>query len=253
MRGVHSAVDDIRRSVFTEVARLAYESDDYKQVDMIPYKIVPGEVAHHRHDVFLERAIVQERVRLALGMSLQPAGSQTPVSAHIKEAAAADDKYFEMPLVNIIPFACNACPPKQIRITDSCQGCLSHPCMNVCPKDAIECLYDEAPAILNKKIAEYTKAVVDGRPCFHVSLVVDVSPNCDCHGENDVPILPDVGMFASADPVALDQACIDLVYSAEDGDSLVERIESRNGLHTLEHAEDIGLGSRTYELVNIDS
>ena len=55
MRGVHSAVDDIRRSVFTEVARLAYESDDYKQVDMIPYKIVPGEVAHHRHDVFLER------------------------------------------------------------------------------------------------------------------------------------------------------------------------------------------------------
>ena len=137
MRGVHSAVDEIRRNVFTEVARLAYEGGDLDRVDMIPYTIVPGEVAHHRHDVFLERAIVQERVRLALGMSLQPADSQTPVSAHIKEAAAADDKYFEMPLVNIIPFACNACPPKQIRITDRCQGCISHPCMNVCPKDAI--------------------------------------------------------------------------------------------------------------------
>ena len=62
----------------------------------------------------------------------------------------------------------------------------------------------------------------------------------------------DIGILASYDPVALDQACIDLVYNAEDGDSLVERIESRNGLHTLEHAEDIGLGSRTYELVNID-
>ena len=62
----------------------------------------------------------------------------------------------------------------------------------------------------------------------------------------------DIGILASYDPVALDQACIDLVYSAEDGDALVERIESRNGLHTLEHAEDIGLGSRTYELVNID-
>ena len=105
-------------------------------MDMIPYKIVPGEVARHRHDVFLERAIVQERVRLALGMSLQPAGEQSPVSAQIQEAAT-DQKYFEEPLVNIIPFACNACPPKQIRITDSCQGCISHPCMNVCPKEAI--------------------------------------------------------------------------------------------------------------------
>ena len=136
MRGVHSAVDDIRRNVFTEVARLAYEDVDLSQVDMIPYKIGPGEVARHRHDVFLERAIVQERVRLALGMSLQPADAQSPVSAHIQEAAT-DQKYFEEPLVNIIPFACNACPPKQIRVTDSCQGCISHPCMNVCPKDAI--------------------------------------------------------------------------------------------------------------------
>ena len=136
MRGVHSAVDDIRRNIFTEVARLAYEGGDLNRVDMIPYKIVPGEVAKHRHDVFLERAIVQERVRLALGMSLQPAGEQSPVSAQIQEAAT-DQKYFEEPLVNIIPFACNACPPKQIRITDSCQGCISHPCMNVCPKDAI--------------------------------------------------------------------------------------------------------------------
>ena len=136
MRGVHSAVDDIRRNVFTEVARLAYEGGDLKRVDEIPYKMIQGEVAHHRHDVFLERAIVQERVRLALGMNLQRAAEQMPISASIHEAAT-DQKYFEEPLVNIIPFACNACPPKQIRITDSCQGCLSHPCMNVCPKDAI--------------------------------------------------------------------------------------------------------------------
>lgn len=137
VRGVHSAVDDIRRNVFTEVARLAYEGGDMSRVDMIPYKMIQGEVAHHRHDVFLERAIVEERVRLALGMNLEPAGAKAPVSAHIQEVVDADDKYFEEPLVNIIPFACNACPPKQIRITDSCQGCISHPCMNVCPKDAI--------------------------------------------------------------------------------------------------------------------
>ena len=75
--------------------------------------------------------------------------------------------------------------------TDKCVGCAR--CLAVCPKDAIQCLYDEAPAILNKKIAEYTKAVVDGRPCFHVSLVVDSSPNCDCHAENDVPHRPGCG------------------------------------------------------------
>ena len=136
MRGVHSAVDDIRRNVFTEVARLAYEGGDLKRVDEIPYKMIQGEVAHHRHDVFLERAIVQERVRLALGMNLQPAREQMPLSAAIHEADT-DQKFFEEPLVNIIPFACNACPPKEIRVSSNCQGCLSHPCMNVCPKDAI--------------------------------------------------------------------------------------------------------------------
>ena len=136
MRGVHSVVDDIRRGVFREVAALAYEGGDYKRVDMIPYKLSPGEVAHHRHDIFLERAIVSARLRLALGMSLESVDHPAPISAHINEAAI-DQKYFEEPLVNIIPYACNACPPKHVRITDSCQGCYSHPCMNVCPVDAI--------------------------------------------------------------------------------------------------------------------
>ena len=136
MRGVHSAVDEIRRSVFREVARLGYGEEDLSRVDMIPYRIIPGEIAQHRHDVFLERAIVEERVRLALGMNLSSADHQQPLSAQIGEADT-DQRYFEEPLVNIIPYACNACPPKQVRITDSCQGCISHPCMNVCPKDAI--------------------------------------------------------------------------------------------------------------------
>ena len=81
--------------------------------------------------------------------------------------------------------------------------------MTICPKDAIAARNDAAPAILNKKMAEYSKAIVNGRPCFHISLVIDVSPHCDCHSENDVPLVPNVGMFASFDPVALDQACAD--------------------------------------------
>ena len=147
---------------------------------------------------------------------------------------------------------------------DKCVGCGR--CLAVCPKDAIDCLYDEAPTILNKKIAEYTKAVVDGRPCFHVSLVLDISPNCDCHAENDVPIAADVGMFASFDPVALDQACADAVVSQPPmrgsvlfdegcdcncGDIFKAAHPDTHWQSCLEHAEKLGLGSRKYELIKI--
>ena len=87
---------------------------------------------------------------------------------------------------------------------------------------------------------------------LYINVMNRLSVDCDCDTNPAEPDMHDIGILASYDPVALDQACIDLVYSADDGDALVERIESRNGLHTLEHAEDIGLGSRTYELVNID-
>ncbi|MDF2505789.1 DUF362 domain-containing protein, partial [Clostridium sp.] len=85
---------------------------------------------------------------------------------------------------------------------DNCVGCGR--CLGACNFDAIVFNNDAANELLNYRMAEYTKAVVDDRPNFHISLVVDVSPNCDCHGENDVPILPNLGMFASFDPLALD-------------------------------------------------
>ena len=84
---------------------------------------------------------------------------------------------------------------------DKCVGCGR--CIGVCPMDAVQAAGDESNDILNRKIAEYSKAVIQGRPHFHISLVVDVTPNCDCHAENDIPIVPDVGMFASFDPVAI--------------------------------------------------
>ncbi|MDD5858089.1 MAG: DUF362 domain-containing protein [bacterium] len=148
--------------------------------------------------------------------------------------------------------------------TTRCVGCAR--CLAICPKDAIQSMFDEAPAILNKKIAEYTKAVVDERPCFHVSLVMDVSPNCDCHGENDVPIVPNVGMFASFDPVALDQACADAVTAqpalpnsvlfdqdcaCNEGDVFKRAHPNTDWAVCLEHAEKLGLGTRAYELVKI--
>ena len=147
---------------------------------------------------------------------------------------------------------------------DRCVGCGR--CIAVCPKDAVQINWDESTTNLNYKIAEYTKAVVDGRPCFHISLVVDVSPNCDCHSENDMPIVPNVGMFASFDPVALDMACVDAVNaqtplrgSAADGahghehehDHFQRIHPDTNWRSCLEHGEKIGIGSRQYELIKI--
>ena len=116
-------------------------------------------------------------------------------------------------------------------------------------------------------MAEYKVAVVSGRPNFHISLITDVSPNCDCHGENDAPILPDIGMLASFDPVALDQACVDLCQKAKPirnsqlGDNMAKSNFHDMGdvwhnsnpnvswAETLQHAEDIGIGTSDYELV----
>lgn len=148
---------------------------------------------------------------------------------------------------------------------DLCKGCGR--CIGACAFDAIENDNANANSVLGCKIAEYSQAVCDGRPCFHISLITDVSPNCDCHGENDAPILPDVGMLASFDPVALDQACVDLCQKAEPirnsqlGDNLADPSFHQHHDHwldsnpnvswkeTLSHGEKIGLGTRAYELI----
>ena len=150
---------------------------------------------------------------------------------------------------------------------DICKGCGR--CIGACAFDAIENDNANANEVLGCKMAEYTQAVCDGRPCFHISLIQDVSPNCDCHGENDAPILPDVGMLASFDPVALDQACVDLcerqtpIRNSQLGDNLArpdwhhyhEHFKDSNPnvawKETLEHAEKIGLGTREYELITM--
>lgn len=105
-----------------------------------------------------------------------------------------------------------------------------------------------------ESMAEAGKSVSDylGDKIVYVNVMNRLSVDCDCDGHPAEPDMHDIGILASTDPVAVDQACIDLVYAAEDSASLVKRIESRNGLHTLEHAADIGLGSRTYELVSLD-
>ncbi len=147
-----------------------------------------------------------------------------------------------------------------------CVGCGR--CIGACNFDAIHNPNNSANDELNIKIAEYSKAVLDGRPHFHISLVMDVSPFCDCHSENDAPIIPDVGMFASFDPVALDQACADACnrqpmmpnsrladqlkeHCCDHHDHFINNCPNTNWKVCLDHAEKIGIGSTQYELVTI--
>ncbi len=136
MRGIPSLITDIRKNVFTEVARMAYAGGDYSRAEDLPYVIVPGDQPLHRESVFLERAIAGERVRLAMGLSIRPVQTRTLMTEGMDHAAIAE-QYYEPPLINIIPYACHACPTNQYRVTESCQNCLAGSCQKVCPRDAI--------------------------------------------------------------------------------------------------------------------
>lgn len=159
---------------------------------------------------------------------------------------------------------------------DKCVGCGR--CIAVCPKDAVVADFNNTSTALNLRMSEYAKAVCDGRPCFHILLICDVSPNCDCHSENDIPIIPDIGMLAGFDPVAIDRAAIDMAnkMQPQPGSELTDNLETFKKLGrkvntagyshpehftvvhpdtewqtTLDHAEKIGLGQQDYEIIRV--
>ncbi len=165
MRGIYTPVTDIRRKVFTEVARMAYEVNemtDYAYLmRALPYQIMPGEESSMRSSIFLERAIVSERIRLAMGLSLQPVDDLTTADEGLEPAVLAE-KYYEPPLINVITFACNRCPEKSVHVTSMCQGCLAHPCQEVCPKGAIH--------------FENGRSVIDQSKCIKCMRCVNACP-----------------------------------------------------------------------------
>ena len=145
---------------------------------------------------------------------------------------------------------------------NKCVGCGR--CIGACNYDAISPINNNSNILLNEKMAEYAYAVLKDRPQYHISFITDVSPNCDCHVENDVPVVPNIGMLASFDPVALDQACADLVNAAPiNPNSRLAEVEHKHGDHfkdlapntdwqtCLAHAEEIGVGERKYDLIEI--
>ena len=110
--------------------------------------------------------------------------------------------------------------------------------------------FTESMAEAGKSVSDY---LGNGERIIYINVLNNISIDCDCDGNPAEPDIHDIGIVASTDPVAIDQACIDLSFAAEGSESLQARVHDRNGLHTLEHAEEIGLGNRSYELVNIDA
>ena len=147
-----------------------------------------------------------------------------------------------------------------------CVGCGQ--CVALCQYDSAVLADYDTSEVLNCKIAEYTKAILDGKPNFHVNFIMNVSPECDCWNHNDAAIVPDIGIAASFDPVALDRACADLIMKAPvlPGSKLAESCHGETCEHDdkfhivhpntnwrsgLEYAEELGIGTQSYELIEL--
>ena len=186
MRGVYTNLTDIRRRVFAEVATICYMAGsnpgwkaEYldKRFEELPYEIIQGDIATHRESVFLERAIIEERIRLAMGMDLQGVDKPQSVSDGLEEAVVADS-YYNPPLINVIKFACNSCEDNVYRVSSACQGCLAHPCIEICPKDAVSFKHGKA-------FIDHAKCVACGRcaqVCPYHAIHHHVRPCADACG-----------------------------------------------------------------------
>lgn len=175
MRGIKTSKSRLRKTIFTEVAKLAFEGWDAKKFENLPYKIIKGEVAQYRDSVFVEREVVAERLRAAMGVSLRDFNDFASICEGVDESLV-DEKYYEPPLIDIIKFACNRCPENRVFVTNACQNCLEHPCVEVCPKKAVsiqngrshidEDLCVKCGMCINA--CEYKAIVRQERPCAKV-------------------------------------------------------------------------------------
>lgn len=169
MRNITCDIADMRKRVFAEVAKMAY-AQDYERMNRLPYEILPGDET--RDTIFLERAIVGERIRLAMGLPLRSIAEHSLLSDGVEKSAVAE-KYYDPPLINIIKYACNGCPPTHYEVTNMCQGCLAHHCYHACPKDAIS--FQKGKAVIDqntcikcgkcKAACSYQAIIRFERPC----------------------------------------------------------------------------------------
>lgn len=147
MKEIYPDLIKKRRQVFAEIAKLAYEDGNVHDLRQSIFRILPGEFSEHRDNIFHERAIIGERLRLALGLPARSAKELTALEDGI-ELVDVSHRVYQPPLVNIINFACMACPPKTIEITSNCRKCMGHPCISLCPVNAIS--FDKTQARIDK-------------------------------------------------------------------------------------------------------
>ena len=132
-----SVVTELRHRVFTEVAKVAFSSENIESdLEEIPYIITPDEEPKYRESIFRERQIASERVRLAMGLSLRPANKPVHITSGVDKTTIAE-KYYEPPLMQVIPSACDKCPDNEYYVSDQCRNCVSHACIKNCPKGAV--------------------------------------------------------------------------------------------------------------------
>ena len=209
MKGVTTDKRLLRRRVFEEVARLAYENGGPEELDALPYKIVPLTEEPFRDTLYLERAIAGERVRAAMGMSLRPIDKYTPTS-YGSDLSMIGEKYYEPPLIDIIKIACNRCPEKRVIVTDACQGCLEHPCKEICPKDCISIVNGRSVIDQEKCIkcgrcmtaCSYSAIIKQERPCSKACGVGAIHSDEHGHAEIDQDKCVSCGMCLASCPFA---------------------------------------------------
>ena len=195
MRGMETGKTEIRHRVFTEIAKLAYEGEDYSRaLEELTYKIRPGdpdEAGSYKGSVLYERAVIGERLRLAMGLPMRQMGVYNNIRDGV-EASAIAEKYYEPPLINVIKFACNKCPDDLVVVTDRCQGCLEKPCMSVCPRQAISRVKGQAYVDPNVCIrcgkcietCSFNAIIRQVRPCKKACGVGAI--HSDDHGRADI-------------------------------------------------------------------
>ncbi|SHH32937.1 [FeFe] hydrogenase, group B1/B3 [Anaerosphaera aminiphila DSM 21120] len=172
MKENYRTILDIRRKVFAEVARIAYNDSDVSELEDSSYRIVPGEVPRYREDIFRERAVADERIRLAMGMDVRKISEYRKVTDGF-DKIDIDTNAYEKPLINVIKFACESCPEKSFFVTNNCRKCMAHPCTNVCPVNAVSmtrngALIDKEKCIKCgrcKDACPYSAIVKYDRPC----------------------------------------------------------------------------------------